>query len=314
MGEFQPYPACKYHFSGKTIVVKNLEEEAALGGGWGNSPAAFDPYKAPRQLGRQHDSVKWVDHWSVEHLSESDRKKIKAQLLRAHGGFWKSPDTLDASAAAMKGAFDGIALVLFKAGLLSEQFLAVDIPQLVWDSAIAGGWWRLASETRQSMFPEQLGHYWVWRDESRNWNMLFGPEAAEWLARLLERGAEKAVQPVGFEGDRQLADEAIPVSPHANGAARPDRNSGTDAGQDEKKVGLAQSHNRLSCSVTSPVAARRLEDYLAINNMRLNEFVDKVGTSERTLRTFRKTGRVKVSLLDAIACEMGTTRQAIQKP
>src|SRR5260370_31836421 len=119
MGEFQPYPSCRYHFSGKIATVNSPEEDTALGGGWADSPTVFDPYKAPRRLGPQHDPVKWVDRWSVEQLSEGDRTKIKAQLLRAHAAFWKSPEASDADTAAMKTAFDGIAHSLLDARLLS---------------------------------------------------------------------------------------------------------------------------------------------------------------------------------------------------
>lgn len=56
----------------------------------------------------------------------------------------------------------------------------------MWDSAIAGAWWRLASESRQDIFPEQLGHYWVWRDDSRDWKGLFRAEVGEWRAALLD--------------------------------------------------------------------------------------------------------------------------------
>src|SRR5258708_7572817 len=66
-------------------------------------------------------------------------------------------------AEAMEHAFNGIANVLLDAGKLTEQLLESDIPALVWDSAIAGGWWRLASETPKRIFPEQIGHYSVWR-------------------------------------------------------------------------------------------------------------------------------------------------------
>lgn len=91
-------------------------------------------------------------------LSSEHRKKIKAQLLRADSAFERSLDADPDSDAlvSMRQAFDRIAGVLFDAGILTEDLLRKDIPQLVWDSAIAGGWWRLASETRQDIFPEQL--------------------------------------------------------------------------------------------------------------------------------------------------------------
>ena len=186
---FQAFPSCRYHYSGKTTTVQNSEEDAALGGGWAKSPTEFAPFQGPRRLLPQHDPVKWVDQWHVEGLSEGHRKKIKAQFLRAHAAFWDSPDAPDADTNAMRIACDGIGHILFDAGLLNEQHLTKDIPQLVWGSAIAGGWWRFASETRLNMFPEELGHYWVWRDDSRDWNLLFTPEAAEWRAKLLEASA-----------------------------------------------------------------------------------------------------------------------------
>jgi hypothetical protein len=191
MGQFQAFPACRYHYSGKATTVQNPEEDKALGGGWAKSPTEFAPYQGPRRLGPQHDPVKWVDQWLVEGMSEDHRKKVKAKLHRAHAAFWRSPDAPNADTDAMRLAFDfdGVAHVLFDAGFLNEPRLAKDIPQLVWDSAIAGGWWRLASETRLDMFPEKLGHYWVYRDNSRDWNLLFTAEAAEWQAKLLGAAA-----------------------------------------------------------------------------------------------------------------------------
>ena len=139
MGEFQPYPSCRYHISGKTAVVNNPVEDEALRSGWCKSPQAFERYRGPRQVEPNHDPVRWVDQWPVDGLSESDRRKIKAQLKRAHSVFWKSPDDPAAEIRAMKLAFDGVARVLFDAGRLTEQLLAKDIPGLVWDAAMVGG-------------------------------------------------------------------------------------------------------------------------------------------------------------------------------
>ena len=189
----QAYPKVKYHWTKRPTTVKNADEEAALGGGWAESPAVFESYKAPsRARPGQNDPTKWVNEWSVCGLTEIHRKKIKAQLMRADGAFWRSPDLPTADVDSMGLAFNGIAQVLFDAGILTRQLLAQEIPTLVWDSAIAGSWWRLASETRQDIFPEQLGHYWVWRDESRDWTGLFRAEAAEWQAKLLDAEASGA--------------------------------------------------------------------------------------------------------------------------
>jgi hypothetical protein len=181
------YPSARYSWNGKTITVANADEDAALGRGWTRNPAAFDAYKGTRPARtEEQDPARWLDEWSVPGLSSGHRKKIKAQLLRADGAFERSPDPDSAALAAMRQAFDGIARVLFEAEILNGDLLRKDIPLLVWDSASAGGWWRYASETAQDIFPEQVGHYWVWRDESQDWEGLFRAETREWDAALLE--------------------------------------------------------------------------------------------------------------------------------
>jgi hypothetical protein len=183
------YPKLKYHWSGKSITIKNADEETALGGGWSNSLATFEAYKGPRRARTEdQDPCKWVDKWSVPGLSSEHRKKIKAQLLRAESAFERLPDADPESAAltCMRQAYDGIAGVFADAGILTEDLLRKEIPELVWDSAIAGGWWRRASETRQDILPEQRGHYWVWLEDSWDSKELFRAEIRDWKARLLE--------------------------------------------------------------------------------------------------------------------------------
>jgi len=187
----------KYHWSGKNRTVKSAEEEAALGGGWASSPAAFAPYQGPRTTNRDQDPERWVDSWDVLGLSPESKKTIKAHLSRVDSEFWKSPDAPSADATAMKSAFDKIAEVLSRAGLLNQALLDDQIPALVWDSAIAAGWWRLASETPNEVFCERLGHYWVWREEGKDWQGLFRSEVRKWRAHLLESGTVVANPPGG---------------------------------------------------------------------------------------------------------------------
>jgi hypothetical protein len=208
----QDYPTVKYHWTKKPVTVKNSAEEAALGGGWASSRGAFEAYQGPR-LARtaEQDPVKWLDEWSVPGLSSEHRKKIKAQLLRADGTFERSQDPDSAALSSMRQAFDAIANVLFEARILTADLLRKDIPQLIWDSAIAGGWWRLASETRQDIFPEQLGRYWVWRDDSRDWKGLFRAEAGEWEARLLEAPSRQEPADPAASAAAKLRTSALPV-------------------------------------------------------------------------------------------------------
>lgn len=71
---------------------------------------------------------------------------------------------------------------------------------------------------------------------------------------------------------------------------------------------------RLPSSITSPVAAKRMEEYLRNKPIGQTEFAGKVGTTDRTLRRFRKTGTVRRDIFDAIAGQMGTTRDGLLKP
>jgi hypothetical protein len=192
----QMYPRWKYHWSGNRLIVKDAAEEAALGGGWADTPAAFHAYQGPRKPKTEHqDPTQWVDGWPVPDLADDVRRKIKAQLHRADAAFWNSPDAASADADAMRRAFREIAKVLSEAGLLTEGLLKNAIPALVWDSAIAGGWYRWAAEKAEPIFPEPLGHYWVWRDDSKDWNVLFHSETREWLAWLLENSHEEIAKP-----------------------------------------------------------------------------------------------------------------------
>ena len=181
------FPKWKYHWTKDPVIVNSPEEETALGGGWANTPTAFSPFKDPTRIkSEQHDPIKWVDEWTVPSLAPDHCTRIKARLLKAHSAYWKSPDAPAADFECMRLAFDGVAEVLFDAGILTQQVLENDLPVLVWDSAIASGWFRFASETPKDICPEPVGHYWIWRDESRDWSGLFKAETADWLARLME--------------------------------------------------------------------------------------------------------------------------------
>src|ERR1035441_5304430 len=179
------YPKMKYHWTKDPAIVNNADDGAALGGGWADTPAAFAPYSGPRPpRTADQKAIKWVDDWPVPAVMSDHRQGIKIELLRVDVAFWKSPDTPDAHHTAMRQAFEGVAMVLFAAGILTENLLRNEIPQLVWDSAIAAGWWRCASETPQNIFPERVGHYWVWRDDRTDWHRLFHDETEEWVVRL----------------------------------------------------------------------------------------------------------------------------------
>jgi hypothetical protein len=69
---------------------------------------------------------------------------------------------------------------------------------------------------------------------------------------------------------------------------------------------------RLRSTVLSPVAARRMEHYMESHGGQ-TDFANKVGTTDRTLRSFRKNGRIRRDIFEAIAGAMGTTPEELLK-
>jgi hypothetical protein len=72
-----------------------------------------------------------------------------------------------------------------------------------------------------------------------------------------------------------------------------------------------EKHKRLTGTVHSPRAAERVEQFCKDRGIGMTEFAIQAGTTDRTLRSFRKTGRVRRSILDGIAKVMRTTREKL---
>jgi hypothetical protein len=75
-----------------------------------------------------------------------------------------------------------------------------------------------------------------------------------------------------------------------------------------------QRVKRLRATVNSPIAARKMEIYLNAKCIGQTDFASTVGTTDRTLRSFRKTGKVRRDIFESIANAMGTTKEALLRP
>ncbi len=82
------------------------------------------------------------------------------------------------------------------------------------------------------------------------------------------------------------------------------------AGRGSKQA-VVPNNQRFSASVVSPSAARKMENYISANGIGLTEFATRAGTTDRTLRKFRRTGKVKRGIFEGIAKAMGTTKDAL---
>jgi hypothetical protein len=69
----------------------------------------------------------------------------------------------------------------------------------------------------------------------------------------------------------------------------------------------APSGTRLLSTIECPSAARKMEAYLSANGIGLTDFSSRAGTTDRTLRNFRKTGKIRRNLFAGIAKAMGIT-------
>jgi hypothetical protein len=79
------------------------------------------------------------------------------------------------------------------------------------------------------------------------------------------------------------------------------------------EVPASAKRSRLTSTINCPSAARRMEAHLQSKGMNQTAFASQVGTTDRTLRSFRQTGKVRRDIFDAIAREMGTTRETLLK-
>jgi hypothetical protein len=70
---------------------------------------------------------------------------------------------------------------------------------------------------------------------------------------------------------------------------------------------------RVKATIHSPKAARKMEAYLQSHGLGYTEFATAVGTTDRTLRNFRRTGTIKRAIFVEIAKAMQTTREELLK-
>jgi hypothetical protein len=70
---------------------------------------------------------------------------------------------------------------------------------------------------------------------------------------------------------------------------------------------------RMAATITSPTAVRKMEAYLQTNGIGLTEFATHAEPTDRTLRSFRKTGTVRRQIFESIAKAMGVSKQDLLK-
>jgi hypothetical protein len=154
-----------------------------------------------------------------------------------------------------------------------------------------------------------------------------------WLARLRRRVVERTLQAVT---DVEAAGRVRNVSLSHHGVTESDMRSTMEAAMEERTMARLATAvvdqvksrfataptdasptlkegkpKRISTTIHCPKAARKMEDYIAKKGLDQTKFAIKAGTTDRTLRRFRKTGRIKRAIFEEIAKAMGTTKEAL---
>ena len=77
----------------------------------------------------------------------------------------------------------------------------------------------------------------------------------------------------------------------------------------------AARRKRTPSTINSQIAARRMEEYLTSTGETQAAFARRAGgTTERTIRTFKNTGKVRKNIFRDIAAAMGKTTETLLKP
>jgi hypothetical protein len=84
--------------------------------------------------------------------------------------------------------------------------------------------------------------------------------------------------------------------------------------QNKQQATAVTRRSRLSATINCPSAARRMETYIQSKGMNQTTFARQAQTTDRTLRSFRQSGKVRRDIFAAIAKVMNITTEEFMKP
>ena len=77
------------------------------------------------------------------------------------------------------------------------------------------------------------------------------------------------------------------------------------------KVDMTTAPRKLTATIINLAAARKMEAYIQDHGIGQTEFANAAQTTDRTLRSFRKTGKVRRDIFEGIAKAMGITKDEL---
>jgi hypothetical protein len=128
------------------------------------------------------------------------------------------------------------------------------------------------------------------------------------------REIERAMKSALREAKLRLKSQRIQAERSISAASEPPARGVSGAEGLLRPPRPTENPRRFPSTITSELAARRMEAYMTSKGIGQTDFARKAGTTDRTLRKFRKTGKVRRDLFAAIAKEMGITTEALLSP
>jgi hypothetical protein len=155
-----------------------------------------------------------------------------------------------------------------------------------------------------------------WGLSNQAWDILQKVKAATWgkLAEAIEE-VQTEMQQNGTGEARFRTNASQMESSRAQSSANSAQDvesESTDAAP-AKEAPASTKRPRLSATINCPSAASRMEAYLQSKGISQTDFASSVNTTDRTLRAFRRTGKVRRDIFDAIARAMSITREELLK-
>jgi hypothetical protein len=134
------------------------------------------------------------------------------------------------------------------------------------------------------------------------------------LATLAEGASVASAVVNGGNGENPTAARADDAPPKAPGGMKPQPPADPVKRESPAAPPDMARPKRLQSTISSPIAARRMETYLDSNPTKRTAFAIQAQTTDRTLRSFRKTGKVRRDIFENIAKAMGITPETLLKP
>lgn len=123
---------------------------------------------------------------------------------------------------------------------------------------------------------------------------------------LTTQGVEEELRTMLLElcGQYELGTAPQPASPKIKPASPPPA-----AKPQQPQPVKVETPRRMPATVHSPSAAAKMDAFMNSKGLNQTEFSIRANTTDKTIRKFRQTGKIKHSILADIANAMGTTKE-----